>query len=223
MKPCLLLLAACLASTLTTRADDLTFSDPAKVPPPPAWAVGFADRSPNLDAMPGFVSPPAGYGDVGFFWWLGDKLTKERLQWQLDQLAGKGVSGLQINYAHDDKGGRTYGLTFPSDPPLFSEDWWNLFTWFQRAAKEKGMAVSLSDYTLGTAGQGSYIDEVLRKNPEIRGAVLKHQAQDVEGGRRVELNVPGGAVGVVAYRVESGKPLPGGEDLGGRVTGGKLS
>ena len=173
--------------------------------------------------MPGFVAPPPGYGDVGFFWWLGDKLTKERLQWQLDQLAGMGVSGLQINYAHDDHGGRTYGLTFPSDPPLFSEDWWNLFTWFQRAAKEKGMAVSLSDYTLGTAGQGSYIDEVLRKNPEIRGAVLKHQVQDVEGGRRVDLDVPGGVVGVVAYRVESGKPRPGGEDLRGRVSGGKLS
>ncbi|HPS44293.1 MAG TPA: branched-chain amino acid ABC transporter permease, partial [Treponemataceae bacterium] len=77
---------------------------------------------------------------------------------------------------------RTYGLTFPSDPPLFSEQWWDLTNWFLQAAKQKGMSVSLSDYTLGTAGQGSYIDEILEKNPGLRGATLTHEAKDITGG-----------------------------------------
>ena len=62
-----------------------------------------------------------GFGIVPFYWWLGDPLTKERLSWQLEQMKGMGVSGYQINYAHSDKGGRSYGLTYPSEPALVFE------------------------------------------------------------------------------------------------------
>lgn len=85
-----------------------------------AEGVGYPSRSPTLDALPGFRTPPPGYGEVAFYWWLGDPLTKERLTWQLDQLQGKGISALQVNYAHSDKGGLSYGLTLPSKPPLMS-------------------------------------------------------------------------------------------------------
>jgi hypothetical protein len=216
--PFSLALAAC------ANAGDLSFSDPANVPPPPPGAVGQAARTPDFDVRPGFVKPPPGFGDVAFHWWLGDKLTKERLQWQIDQLAGKGVSGLQINYAHDDKGGRTYGLTFPSDPPLFSEAWWELSQWFVAAAKKQGMSVSLSDYTLGTAGQGSYIDEVLAKNPHIRGATLRQESREVQGGKPVSLEVPAEAVSVVAFKW-NGKAIEAGSgvDLTGRAAGGSLT
>jgi hypothetical protein len=96
-------IAVCLvlslfASVRGIRAADLDFSDPAKLPPPPAHAIGFPSRDADLDALPGFQKPPPGYGEVPFYWWLGDPLTKERLTWQLDQLASPGgVSGLQIN------------------------------------------------------------------------------------------------------------------------------
>ena len=79
--------------------------------------VGYPSRAADLDVRPGFRTPPPGYGEVAFYWWLGDPLTKERLTWHLDQLQGKGVSALQVNYAHSDKGGRFWGLTYPSDPP----------------------------------------------------------------------------------------------------------
>lgn len=155
-----------------TPAADLAFSDPANIPSPPAWAVGFANRAPDLDVLPGFQKPPPGFGTVPFFWWLGDPLTKERLGWILDQMNGMGVSGYQINYAHSDQGGRSYGLTYPSDPPLFSEDWWNLTGWFMQVAKKQGAGVSLSDYTLGF-GQGWFVDELLRKHPEVMGQQLR--------------------------------------------------
>lgn len=64
---------------------------------------------------------------MAFYWWLGDPLTKERLTWQLEQLAlVHGVMGLQINYAHSDRGGTSYGLTYPSEPALFSTQSWDL-------------------------------------------------------------------------------------------------
>jgi hypothetical protein len=163
----LLYLAIALAMPL--RAAD---SDPARTPPPPAGSIGFADRSPSLDVLPGFKSPPPGFGIVPFYWWLGDPLTKERLSWQLEQMKGMGVSGYQINYAHSDKGGRSYGLTFPSEPALFSKSWWELVDWFKSEAGKQGAGISLSDYTLGF-GQGYMVDELLRDHPEVKGMELR--------------------------------------------------
>lgn len=165
-----LLLTFALGLT-AAHAGELSFSDPANTLPPPARAIGFANRSPDLDALPGFQKPPPGYGVVPFFWWLGDPLTKERLGWILDQMAGTGIAGYQINYAHSDKGGRSYGLTIPSEPPLFSDDWWQLVGWFMQEAKKQGAGISLSDYTLGF-GQGWCVDEILRDHPEVMGQRL---------------------------------------------------
>lgn len=166
-----LALALCGAAA-TTAAGDLAFSDPANTHSPPSWAVGFSSRSPNLDVLPGFQKPPEGYGIVPFYWWLGDPLTKERLAWQLEQMAGMGVAGYQINYAHSDMGGQSYGLTLPSEPPLFSDGWWELTGWFMQKAKEQGASISLSDYTLGF-GQGWCADEILREHPEVTGQRLR--------------------------------------------------
>ncbi len=138
----------------------------------PAGAIGFPHREPDFDVKPGFQTPPPGYGIVPFYWWLGDPLTRERLTWQLDQMKDMGVSGYQINYAHSDKGGRTYGLTYPSDPPLFSDQWWALTGWFMAEAQKQGAGISLSDYTLGF-GQGWFVDDLLKAHPEITGMRLR--------------------------------------------------
>lgn len=158
---------------ILAAAGPLAFSDPAHTPPPPAHAIGFPERDATFDVLPGFQNPPPGYGEVAFYWWLGDPLTRERLSWQLEQLdRAKGVMGLQINYAHSDRGGQSYGLTYPSEPPLFSKPWWDLAGWFMQEAKQRGMAVSLSDYTLGF-GQGWCVDEILQTHPELAGMVLR--------------------------------------------------
>ena len=195
---------------------DLTFSDPAHVPAPPSGTIGFPSREPDFDVLPGFRHPPPGYGEVAFYWWLGDPLTKERLLWQLDQLSGKGVMGLQINYAHSDRGGLSYGLTFPSDPPLFSDDWWDLVGWFMQQAKQRGMAVSLSDYTLGI-GQGWSVDELLREHPELAGSELQSQTREV-AGEAVDWTLPPDTLMVAAYGVSAGKPV----DLRPFVQSGRL-
>ncbi len=71
---------------------------------------GRLSENEGFDVLPGFINPPKGYGEVPFYWWQGDTLTKERILWQLDQLANKNISSLQINYSHRDSGGLTYGL-----------------------------------------------------------------------------------------------------------------
>ncbi len=120
-----------------------------------------------------YTNVPREYGEVAFFWWVGEKLTKERLTYELEQLEGRGVCGLQINYCHSDSGGRIYGLTIDNEPKLFSDEWWELVGWFIDECKQRGIAVALSDYTISSPGQGYYMDTILRKHPEITGKVLE--------------------------------------------------
>jgi hypothetical protein len=163
-----------------------------KLPP------GFPDRSPDLNVLPGFKTPPKGYGEVSFYWWLGDTLTKDRIISQLDQLKDKSITGLQINYCHTDKGGATYGLTYQSQPALFSDQWWELFQWFLKEAKKRDMSVSLSDYTLGAAGQGWFVDEMLRENQNY-GSKLESRQFDVKGNQNFKTTVPEDVVTAMVY------------------------
>ncbi|GLX68441.1 glycosyl hydrolase [Paenibacillus glycanilyticus] len=166
------------------------------------YSIGFPSRDPDLDVYPGFVQPPQGYGEVAFYWWVGDSLTKERLEWQLEQLKDHHVTALQINYAHTDQGGDSFGLSIVSDPPLFSEEWWELFAWFAEKAGTYGIAVSLSDYTLCSPGQGWYADEILAKKPSLAGSILKYEVWDAEAGHAEQV-LPSQTLSVSAFRTDT--------------------
>jgi hypothetical protein len=196
-------LGLCLTMSLLAPVcfgGDLNFSDPARIHPVPPWAVGQANRSPDLDALPGFQNPPRGFGVVPFFWWLGDALTKERLGWELGQMSGMGISGYQINYAHSDQGGRSYGLTYPSDPPLFSPDWWPLTGWFMQQCKAQGAGISLSDYTLGL-GQGWCVDELLHEHPDLSGQQLRLVQGTTPADALLVTNIGGQTIAIIAEKV----------------------
>lgn len=164
--------------------------------------TGQPDRSPSLDVLSGFINPPKGYGDVPFFWWIGDTLTREHLTWELDQLKDKGISSLQINYCHTDSGGISYGLSMPSKPALFSEAWWKLLKWFMPEAKKRGMSVSLSDYTLGL-GQGFSFDEALKDNPDLNGSLIKYTSHVLKNSG--SLKVPGNLLNITAFKIDGNK------------------
>jgi len=170
----------------------------------PKLPPGFPDRSPKMDVLPGFINPPKGYGEVSFYWWLGDTLTHDRILWQLDQLKDKGITGLQINYCHTDKGGATYGLTYPSQPALFSDKWWELFQWFLKEARKRDMSVSLSDYTLGAAGQGWFVDEMLKENPGLHGTKLESRQFDISGSQDFKTAVPENILTATAFQKVNG-------------------
>lgn len=153
-----------------------------------------------FDVLPGFINPPKGYGEVPFYWWQGDTLTRERILWQLDQLSNKCISSLQINYSHRDYGGLTYGLSNPSKPPLFSEAWWDLFKWFAAEAGKRDMTVSLSDYTIGV-GQGYSMDEAIKNIPELNGSILKCSTFIFSG--RINQKMPDNLLTLSAYRISN--------------------
>lgn len=181
----------------------MTFAQPPRPLPP-----GYPDRSGTADLEKGFRTPPAGYGEVPFYWWIGDTLTREHIAWQLDMLAEKRISSLQINYCHTDTGGITYGRTFPSQPALFTPAWWELFGWFMTEASQRGMTVSLSDYTLGV-GQGSYVDEMLAEDPTLNGSELHFDRRELGNGEIFSRSYAQKPLSLNAYRL----------DAQGRITG----
>ena len=98
----------------------------------PICAFGAGEGRPlkegTFDLPKLFKNPPPGYGEVPFYWWMGDKLDKAHLLSHLEELEGKGIQSLQVNYAHSDRGGRSWGLTYKSDPPLMSDKHYYLYT-----------------------------------------------------------------------------------------------
>ncbi len=116
--------------------------------------------------------PDKKYGIVLFYWWCGEELTKEKLSAQIDEIKKYAVAAVQINYCHSYEGGNSYGLTYPSSPALFSDEWWELLDWFTAECGKYGIKVSLSDYTLSGVGQGYYTDRILADHPEYRGKRL---------------------------------------------------
>jgi len=139
----------------------------------------------NSMIMKRFEEPPRGYGIVPFYWWHGDRLDEERIQNQLIQLQNHSISGLQINYAHGYEGGQSFGLTYESEPALFSEEWWELFRYLVSRGRKEGFSVSLSDYTLGSPGQGWYTDEILKENPDMAGWKLREEHWQLRQGETV--------------------------------------
>lgn len=138
-----------------------------------------------------FSTPPSGYGTVPFYWWVGDPLDRDKLLYHLDQVKDHHISGLQVNYCHTDRGGLIYGLTMRNEPDLFSDAWWELFGWFMQEAKKRGIAVSLSDYTLGIPGQGYFTDWILEEHPDMTGCMLQIHSMEMKAGIPAEINLSG--------------------------------
>ncbi len=186
----------------------------------PAGASGFPCRDPGFDVLPGFRNPPAGYGEVPFWWWTGDPLDEERLLWQLDELHRKGVSGVQVNYAHEDSPGWP---TYASEPPIFSERWWRMWGRVADACRERGMGIGLSTYTLDWTGAPNLFRRLFYSRSELNALKLDPPArQRLTGGQAAGVAVPGTSLGVWAYRVEGGRLQRGGMDLTPFVREGNL-
>ena len=140
-----------------------------------------------------FRSPPSDFAPISFYFWNGEKLTRERLSWQLEQLRAQGILGTIISYIH-----RPDGTIDPGDPPVFSEDWWALFGWFLQESKRLGMRVGVQDYCI----VNPMLEALASEHTELRGAELGQVHGRVSGGESLRLELPEGAtaLAVRAYR-----------------------
>ncbi len=201
-------------------AGDLPFSDPANLTARPMDALGFPSRDADLDVLPGFQDPPAGYGEVPFWWWTGDPLDKDRLLWQIEELHRKGVAGMQINYAHEDSPGWP---TYPVEPEIFSEGWWEIWNWIVGECSKRNMGIGLSGYTLDWPGKDNLFGRLLYRDKDLNGFDLAlAQKVRAEAGKVLTLDIPNDVVAVRAHRVDGDKIEARILDLAGHVKEGKL-
>jgi hypothetical protein len=89
-----------------------------------------------------FENPAAKYGPLPIWWWSGEKVTRERLRWQMEQMVSQGVSqAVVMNLAPT---GPLYGA-LADDPPFMSEGWWEIFLGACADAAELGFMLWLYD------------------------------------------------------------------------------
>lgn len=191
-------------------ARELSFADPARLAPP-AQASGYPSRAADLDALPGFRNPPAGYGEVPFWWWTGDSLDKDRLRWQIEELHEKGIPGMQVNYAHEDTPGWP---TYAAEPEIFTEAWWDIWRFVAEECSKRGMGIGLSGYTIDWPNGQSLVSRLIYSDPEIQGREIKvaHKTR-VRAGDSLSLEIPPDLIGVRAYRLQGETIQAGGVDL----------
>ncbi|MHC4474844.1 MAG: glycosyl hydrolase [Planctomycetota bacterium] len=151
-----------------------------------------------------FSDPPSEYGMVPFFWWTGERLSRERIAWELDQLKANGFSGVNVNYTHT-----TLGYSYKGDPPLFSETWWRFWEEIVAECAKRDMAIGFDDY-LVTHGSGKHAtvgSEILRRAPEAAGLLLRQRDYSLEQDSVFDLAAVKdvNVVGAAAYRVVEGK------------------
>jgi hypothetical protein len=131
-----------------------------------------------------FREPPRDFAPIPFHFWNGEKLNRERLGWQLEQLCAQGIKGTIVSYMH-----RPDITLDPGDPEVFSEEWWELFAWFLQKSKSLGMIVGVQDYCIVTP----ILEALAADFPELKGASLHHAHVEATAGETARLELPAGA------------------------------
>ena len=202
-------------------AGDLDSDDPADFAAAQTHAAGYPSRGSNLDVLPGFQNPPPGYGEVPFWWWTGDPLDTERLVWQLEQLHQKGISGVQVNYAHEDSNGWP---TYAADPPIFSEQWWRVWSRVADECRQRGMGIGLSTYTLDWPGADNLFRKLFYSKPELNALeLIPLPRQRFKEGQSAAIAAPADLIAARAYRVDGSQLREGGVDLMPHIRDGGIA
>ena len=158
---------------------------------------GFPSAESAKNLQENFRNPPKGYGNVPFYWWDGDSLVRERLQYQLDILSDAPVDGFAVSYIHSHpaidvelnaNGYGNFGKPDPGKPGVFTDGWWDTWNWFAGKCAEKEIGLGLDDYVVGWEKNGYYVDEILA-DPSIRNykGRLKMEKHRLEPGGQLNL------------------------------------
>lgn len=183
---------------------------------------GIPSRDPLLDVLPGFQTPPSGYGEVPFWWWTGGDLDPERMIGQLEELKKKGISGVQVNYSHFDTKG---WMTDQDQPGIFTDAWWKVYGRISAACARLDMGIGLSTYTLDWPnGAPNLFHQLFYRRPELNAIQLEGgSAKRLKGGQNLALPWTAEHVAVRAYPIVGGKLQRGGTDLTPLVKDGAIT
>lgn len=206
----------------TALAAEPAAGDPLKTIQAPDYAAGLPSRAADLDVLPGFKTPPAGYGEVPFWWWTGDKLDVDRMIDQVKELHKKGISGVQVNYSHYDTNG---WLTENDEPDLFTDEWWKVYSKISDACSKLNMGIGLSTYTLDwPRGAPNLFFHLFYSKPELNAIQLEQGPRHrVHGGETKTFDCAADQFAAYAYPLKNGKVERGGIDLAPFIKDGKVS
>lgn len=127
-----------------------------------------------------FSTPPAKFGPTPLWWWSGERVTRERVEWQLRRFHDGGIDNLVvINLA---PAGPLFGAA-SDDPQWFSDEWWGRFEEACVLAKSLGMRLWFYDQ-IGFSG-ANIQGRITRDHPDAVGQTLRSVNATVSGGRVV--------------------------------------
>ncbi len=188
----------------------------------PANTVGLPLKNANPDLIKEFVTPPLGYGESPFYWWIGEKLEKDRILWQMDQLKEKHVWGLVISIHHTDK---HIFNAYKTDPVQYSDEWWDLVKWAADECEKRGMTLGINDYVHHYPGEGWWVDDISAEYPEVFGKQMICTDYNAKGGDAFECGIPVELLNVRAYRTTERNKIVSGAlsvDLSDKIVNNKL-
>lgn len=186
----------------------------------PNNAVGLPKKDQVMNVLSEFKNPPVGYGQSPFYWWIGEKLDKDRILWQLDQLQAKHLWGLVVSIHHTDK--HIYNA-YKTEPQQFSDEWWELLRWATDEASKRDMVLGFNDYTLHYPGEGWWVDEVINEIPEAVGRNLIYRKTKVCAGGSFSMELPEEVLSVQAFPMEKTNEQSTTIDLLAEAKNGKLN
>ncbi len=135
----------------------------------------------------------ARYGEVPLWWWEGDPLTKERVTWELETLAARGVRSvcpIQRSPAR-------------CDPPSFTPQWWEMFEFVHAECQRLGMTLWAYDQI----GYGHYgwLEKAAAQTQDERTMRVVFLQAEADPNSPVNLELPEGeCLGARAYPLIDG-------------------
>ncbi len=160
-----------------------------------------------------FVSPDhANWGEVPLWWWEGDRMTKERVTWQLETLAAQGVKSVCPIQ-------RSPGRC---DPPSFSPEWWEMLEFVHEECQRLGMTLWAYDQV----GYGHYewLEKAAARTRDPRTRRVHFLTAEGSPDAPVRLELPDGEVlAARAYPLRDGVAEDGGsKDVQSAIEGSRL-
>ena len=140
-----------------------------------------------------FEDTPHEFSPIPLWWWSGERLTKERLEWQLERLVEGGVHNVVVMSLAP--AGPLAGAP-ADDPAWFSEEWWQRFLDVCVAGKRLGVRIWFYDQ-IGFSG-ANLQGRLVAGNPKFAGRTLRRVTVDLAGEGELAAPSAGDAVGAYA-------------------------
>ena len=166
-----------------------------------------------------FRNPPSDYGPIDCWWWEAGHLDREKMRWQLEEMKEKGVAGTWFYPRF------VYGQPLSSDPPYWTEEWWDFTKFSVEEHRRLDMLAWFSDWTVYQFFQNR-VREEREENPSLTGQrlVIREEGSSTLGKIQIEIPTEEEILQVAAYKkVDGGLDYASRKVLGDAIQDNKLT